>query len=160
MGRVGAPHGVRGWVRVVPFTESPDALLAHARWLLGSEGTWTPRRVLEGRVQGTLLVIHVEGVDDRDAARELTGQHVALPRDALPPAGDGEYYWCDLEGLSVSTVEGVELGTVTRLMETGANDVMVVSGERERLLPFLQGSVVKDVDLAAGRITVDWDPEF
>ena len=83
-----------------------------------------------------------------------------MRRDALPKPAPGELYWSDLEGLRVRTVEGRELGTVSHLFETGANDVIVVKGDRERLIPFLRDSVVREVDLAAGTMIVDWDPDF
>ena len=83
-----------------------------------------------------------------------------MPRDRLPPPAPGEYYWADLEGLAVETTEGVPLGKVSHLFETGANDVMVVEGERKRLLPFVTGQYIVSVDFEAGRIVVDWDPDF
>ena len=99
-------------------------------------------------------------IEDRDAAEALRGTEILVPRQALPPAAPGEYYWIDLEGLRVVTVEGVPLGEVSHLLSTGANDVMVVRGERERLLPFVQPDYVKAVDFETGTVTVDWDPEF
>jgi len=83
-----------------------------------------------------------------------------VPRSALPAAGEDEYYWSDLEGLRVETLEGVDLGTVDHLIETGANDVLIVRGDRERLIPFLRPSVVREIDLVAARIRVAWDPDF
>jgi 16S rRNA processing protein RimM len=100
-------------------------------------------------------------VDDRDAAEALVGQDIYVSRDLLPPPGKDEYYWVDLEGLEVVTTEGVALGRVSHLFATGANDVVVVKdGTRERLVPFIQGSFVRSVDLSGGRMVVDWDPEF
>jgi 16S rRNA processing protein RimM len=108
---------------------------------------------------GDGLAAKLAGLEDRDAALRLKGLQIAVPRAALPPTQSNEYYWTDLLGMQVVTVQGVSLGTVDQMMETGANDVMVVAGERERLIPFI-GDVVKTVDLAARLITVDWDPEF
>jgi 16S rRNA processing protein RimM len=104
--------------------------------------------------------VHIAGIDDRDIAASLLNTQIAVRREQLPPAAEGEYYWSDLVGLAVRTIAGVELGKVTHLMQTGANDVLVVKGDRERLIPFLQPDVVKRVDLDAGIIEVDWDPEF
>ncbi len=101
----------------------------------------------------------LDGVTDRDAAAALAGCDVGVARDALPALDDGEYYWSDLIGLEVRSVDGVALGTVARMMETGANDVLVVDGERERLVPYLPGRVVRSVDLEAGTIEVDWHVE-
>lgn len=106
------------------------------------------------------MVAKLPGCNDRDAAAKLVGATIQVPRSALPKPKRGEYYWTDLEGLAVVTVEGVDLGKVSHLFATGANDVLVVRGERERLIPFVTGQFVKDVDLKAGRITVDWDADF
>ena len=108
----------------------------------------------------TDCVVILEGIADRDAAEALPGVEVAVWRDGLPALAEGEFYWSDLVGLTVATTEGVDLGVVDRMMETGANDVLVVKGERERLIPFLMDDVVRQVDLEAGHMEVDWDPEF
>ncbi|MEO6800050.1 MAG: ribosome maturation factor RimM, partial [Rhodanobacter sp.] len=101
------------------------------------------------------------GVDDREQAAALIGTDIHVDREQLPPPAKDEYYWVDLEGLEVITTEDVHLGRVSHLFATGANDVVVVrDGSRERLIPFIQGSYVRSVDLSAGRMVVDWDPEF
>ena len=102
----------------------------------------------------------LEGIEDRDAAKAWVGSEVAVERDRLPDTDEGEYYWFDLIGAEVVDAGGRRLGRVQGLMETGANDVMVVRGERERLIPFIVEQVVKAVDLDARRITVDWDSEL
>ncbi len=160
MGRIGSAHGVRGWLRVQPFTETPDGLLAFPRWMLGRRGEWREFALVEGQVHGSSLLARLAGIADRDAADALRGSEVAVWRDELPTLAQDEYYWSDLEGLEVVTGEGVALGTVERLFATGANDVMVVRGERERLIPFVPGEVVRRVDLQARCMEVDWDPEF
>lgn len=156
LGRIGAPHGVLGWVRVSSDTEPPENILRYRPWLV--DGVETD--VVEGRRQGKAIVARLAGCSDRDAAAELTGRRIAVYRDQLPPPKADEFYWIDLEGLDVQTLAGVDLGRVSHLFPTGANDVLVVEGERERLLPFIWGQVIKDVDFARGRILVDWDPEF
>ena len=123
----------------------------------GVERTLEP---LEGRAQGKGLVVRLPGIDEREQAQALIGAEIFIPRSALPPPAADEFYWADLEGLEVATVDGVLLGRVSHLFATGANDVIVVRGERERLLPFLRPDVVKAIDFDARRITVDWDPEF
>ena len=97
---------------------------------------------------------------DRDVVEAMRGTEIFVPRSALPPPNADEYYWVDLEGLVVSTVEGAELGTVSHLFSTGANDVLVVRGDRERLVPFVQPDFIRSVDFEANRIVVDWDPDF
>ncbi|MCC7082047.1 MAG: ribosome maturation factor RimM [Burkholderiales bacterium] len=159
MGRIVAPFGVRGWVRIRPQTESTDGLLGHRTWWLAARDDWQPHRLLEGRVQGTGLVARLEGIEERDRAGQLRGWRIALPRSALPPAAEGEYYWSDLIGLSVVNREGVPLGRVDEIFATGANDVLVVRGERERLIPFVAAVVVK-VDIEASLLTLDWGADY
>ncbi len=111
-------------------------------------------------VQGKGLVAKLKGCDDRESARDLIGALIQVRRGDLAELEPGEFYWADLLGLKVETLSGTELGAVDNLLETGANDVLVVRGDRERLIPFLQGQVVHDVDLDKQRIRVDWDPDF
>jgi 16S rRNA processing protein RimM len=156
LGRVAGVYGVRGWVRVFSDTDPRDNILRYAPWLLNG----TLHRVLEGRKHGKGLVVRLEGCDDRDQAAALVGQAISIYRDQLPAPRPDEFYWADLEGLSVETLNGEPLGRVSHLFSTGANDVLVIKGERERLLPFAWDDVVKDVDFDAGMIRVDWDPDF
>lgn len=161
LGRVSGLYGVRGWLRVHAETEPRENILRYSPWYLGQGGRWEPCRVEDGRVHGKGVVVKLAGCDDRDLAATFLDREIAVKRrqlaDDLAP---GEYYWTDLEGLAVETVDGVSLGRVDHLLETGANDVLVVEGERERLIPYLPGRVVVEVDLAARRIRVDWDPDF
>lgn len=163
VGKIGAPHGVRGWVKVHSYTEPVDNLFDYDPWYLGSANRsteWREAPVLEAREHGKGIIAHFKGYDDRDAAAELRGQEIAIRRDQLPPAAEGEYYWVDLVGLKVETLDGVDLGTVDHLMATGANDVLVVKGERQRLIPFVLEHIVKEVDIKGGVMRVDWDPDF
>lgn len=160
MGHVVGAFGVRGWLKVLSGAEPAEALLDYSPWLLLRDGEWKSYKVLDGGVHGKGLVAHLEGVDDRDQAELLRGAEIAVERARLEPLDEGEYYWADLIGLRVVTTQGVELGRIERLMETGANDVLVVRGERERLIPYLRPDVVTAVDLATGTLQVDWDPEF
>lgn len=159
-GRIAGMYGVRGWVRVMSFTDPPDNLLGFPRWRLDGPQGSREVTVLEGRRHGKGLVARLGGVADRDAAAALIGAEVAVERASFDPPEAGHYYWADLEGLVVATVDGTELGRVDHLVETGANDVMVVAGERRRLVPFVAGDVVVEVDLAGGRIVVDWPADF
>jgi 16S rRNA processing protein RimM len=164
MGRISAPFGIKGWVRVTPFTASADGLTNYPVWWLGGAGRWREYDITQSQVQGTDVIAKLAGCDDRDAAAAMKGQPVAVPRDAFPPEAEGEYYWADLIGLGVRNSEGLDFGVVTEMLETGANDVMVVRieggcGETERLIPFIAG-VVKRVDIATGVIEVDWGADF
>ncbi len=160
LGRISGVYGVQGWVRIHSDTRPREGILNYSPWYLGGTGDWRAVVVRGGRLQGKGLVARIEGVVDRDQARALMGLDIAVRRDQLPPVAADEVYWSDLEGLEVVTLEGVPLGRVRHLFETGANDVLVVCGERERLIPLLWGRVVADLDLEAGRIRVDWDPDF
>lgn len=159
MGRVSAPFGVRGWLKVHAFTETLDGLLDYPVWWLGRNGAWQEHRVLECSVHGKLLIAQLEGVADRRAAEALKGIEIAVSRDELPALEENEFYWSGLIGLNVVNTAGVELGKVDSLLQTGANDVLVVKGERERLIPFVK-QVVLDVDKAAGVIRVDWGADY
>ena len=159
LGRIAGPWGTRGWVRVRSNTEPPANILRYAPWQVGRDGRWSPIGVAEGRVQGHGVIARLDGCRDRDAACGYRGCEIAVERSRLPDLEDDEYYWTDLVGLRVATAGGVHLGEVERMMETGANDVMVVRGEVERLIPFVAGTVVQSVDVERGAVVVDWHPD-
>ena len=160
LGKISGLYGVRGWIKVHSYTDPRENIVSYSPWLLERDGKWQAFELLEGRRHGKSVVAQLEGLTDRDAAAELVGATIAIRRDQLGPPQAGEYYWADLQGLRVITSGGVELGAVDYLIETGANDVLVVKGDRERLIPFVREQVVKDIDLDSGVIRVDWDPEF
>ena len=158
LGYVAAVYGIEGWVKVRSWTRPIEAILQYQPWLLGEDKK--PVKIVDGRKQGKGLVALLPGFEDREKAATLVGQQIFVGHDQLPATAEGEYYWSELEGLEVRTTRGEVLGRVERLMETGANDVLVIRGEREHLVPFVHGQYVKGVDLEAGSIEVDWDPEF
>lgn len=163
MGRISGLYGVRGWVKVYSYSEPRDNILQYTTWLIRPQGgkqAWREIGNLNGRVHGKGIVVQLEGVNDRDMAASLIGYEIAIRREQFPALEEGEFYWADLEGLRVLNQDDVDLGTVKGLFSTGANDVMVVKGERERLIPFIREQVIRSIDLAAGEIRVDWDPEF
>jgi 16S rRNA processing protein RimM len=159
MGRVGAPYGVKGWLRVVAFTAEPDGLAGYGVWWIRGRNEWREVAVAEVGMHGPTLVAKLAGCADRESAAELKGSEIAVPRDALPETAPGEYYWSDLVGADVVNGAGETLGQVAEVFSNGAHEILrvVESGaeRRERLLPFLD-SVVTKVDLAARRIEVDW----
>ena len=159
MGRISAPYAIRGWVKIQPHTEYVDSLLDYEIWRVGRNGNWRTFRLVEGKPHGPYLLAHLQGVDDRDAAEGLMGLDVAVLREEMPEAEAGEYYWDDLVGLDVVNTAGEALGQVTGLLETGAHDVLEVNGERERLIPYVD-AFVREVDLEAGRIVVDWGLDY
>ncbi|HEX6832397.1 MAG TPA: ribosome maturation factor RimM [Rudaea sp.] len=159
VGRVVGVFGVEGWVKLESYTEPRARVFKYRPWFVRHAQGEVEIAGVQGREQGKGLVARLPGCDDRDAAAALVGAEIRIFRSSLPKAKRGEYYWADLEGLEVSTNDGVSLGRVSHLFSTGANDVLVVRGERERMIPFVKGVVV-EVDTKAERITVDWDPEF
>ncbi|GAA0238985.1 ribosome maturation factor RimM [Rhodanobacter caeni] len=162
IGRIVGLYGVQGWLKIESWAEPRMRIFDYQPWLLSAApGVETQVSGVKGREQGKGMVAQLPGVNDREQAAALIGSDIHVSRDQLPPPAEGEYYWVDLEGLEVVTTEDVSLGRVSHLFATGANDVVVVrDGARERLIPFVQGSYVRSVDLSAGRMVVDWDPEF
>lgn len=161
LGKIVGLFGVDGWVKVESYTEPRTQIFKYRPWFLKHAGSEIEIDGAQGRAQGKGLVATLPEVGNRDAAAELIGAEIWVRRSALPRAKRGEYYWVDLEGVDVVTTEGVALGKVSHLFATGANDVMVVrDGARERMIPFVLKKFVHEVDLNAGRITVDWDPDF
>ncbi|MBK1694759.1 ribosome maturation factor RimM [Chromatium weissei] len=158
IGRIAGVYGLKGWVKVISETAPPEGILSYSPWLIGTDVQ--VRKVAESKLHGKGLIVRLEGSHDRDTAARLVGNDIAVTRAQLPPPHADEFYWFDLEGLSVITSEGVMLGHVDHLFSTGVNDVLVIKGEREHLLPFAWGDVIKDVDFESKRIEVDWDPDF
>jgi 16S rRNA processing protein RimM len=158
MGRIFGSWGVRGGIRVDPYSEDPETLATYKTWLIGREGDWKEYKVLEARLHTTQVVAQLEGVDDRDAALKLKGSEVAVPRDSLPKPDDGSFYWSDLIGLAVVNTGGEALGEVKEMFSNGAQDVIdVIAGEVKRLIPW---TAVKSVDLDARRIEVEWEKDW
>lgn len=160
LGEICGVHGVKGWVKVRSFTEPRSNLTSYRDWLLDTGGRRRFVHVEAASVAGRNVIAKLEGIDDRDLAQELIGSVVFVRRSEMPRCAPGEYYWADLEGLEVRSLSGEVLGTVARLIETGANDVIVLSGPEGRLIPCIADRVVRQVDLDAGVMVVDWDASF
>ncbi|WP_031435703.1 ribosome maturation factor RimM [Methylomarinum vadi] len=161
VGEINGVFGVKGWVKVFSFTEPRENILNYSPWYLQRKGETKEMHLVGGQRQGKLVVAALEGVADRDAAAALIGWDILIDKEQLPVPEQGEYYWADLVGLRVETEQGEALGIVDHLMETGANDVLVVKdGKKERLIPFLQQQTVLNVDIENGLMIVDWDPDF
>ncbi len=159
LGRIVGLWGVRGWVKVESYTRDRAEICQYSPWLVGEGEAFESVDVAACRRHGPTVVACLTGYDDRTKAAALVGKTVAVPASALPSLGEGEYYWAQLEGLKVRNTEGLLLGVVSHLFETGANDVLVVQGERERLIPYI-AEVVRKIDLANEVIEVDWDADF
>lgn len=166
LGRISSVYGVKGWVKIHSHTDPMENILTYKPWLLKIDGQWKPVEVEAGKQHGKGLIAKLAGVDDREVARLYNGVEIAVEQSRLPQLAAGEYYWSQLENLMVYTETGILLGKVSHLIETGANDVLVVKGtaesidRQERLLPYLPDQVVKEINLETGTMRVDWDPEF
>lgn len=172
LGRLGAPYGLKGWIRLISFTEHRETLLAHKTFYAmppKGERSNIPERELymdAAREHGKGLIGHLRGFDTPEAVRELTGLELYVDADVLPELQDGEYYWHQLAGLQVLNTRGQVLGQVQSLLETGANDVLVVEptadsiDDTERLIPWVPDAVVQKVDLDVGTVLVEWEADY
>ncbi|WP_148861919.1 ribosome maturation factor RimM [Marinobacter fonticola] len=166
VGRITSVFGVKGWVKVYSYTAPMEGILDYPHWQVSLGGKPISLEVTEGKRHGPGLVVRLKGVDDREVARSYCGLDITVPLKSLPELPEGEFYWHQLEGLTVKTPEGAVLGKVKHLMETGANDVVVIRptqnsiDNRERLIPYLPDQVIQSIDLVAGMMVADWDPEF
>jgi len=157
MGRVSGSWGVVGWVRVNSYCEDPGTLTGSRIWRIGTRDAFVEYDVIEAKVHVAQIVARLAGIESREAALELKGREVMLRRADLPEPEEGSYYWSDLVGSAVVNLEGRLLGSVRRLFDNGAHDVMEISGERERLVPW---TAVREVDIRMGRIAVDWGVDW
>jgi 16S rRNA processing protein RimM len=161
LGRVSGVYGVKGWLKIYSETDPVQNIVRYKPWFIEKDKQWSVYVPLQGRKHGKGVVAQLEGCDDRDVAATFKGCKIAIRREQLPRiAGLDEYYWTDLEGLKVKNLDGIELGIVSHLFETGSNDVVVVKGDRERLVPYIKDQVILKIDLDDGIMVVDWDPEF
>lgn len=160
IGKIGGLFGIKGWVKLLSFTEPRDKIVDYRTWQLKLSDGWREWKVAEGHAHGKGVIARLEGITDPDQAAQVLGAEIAVLRKQLSKTRPGQYYWMDLVGLDVQLEGGRSLGAVEGLMATGSNDVLVVKGERERLIPFIHGQVIKHVDLDKRVIQVDWDPDF
>lgn len=160
LGKISGVFGVQGWVKIFSWTDPREGIIDYSPWMLHHRGEWREIELEAGQRQGKMVIAKLAGVDDRDQAMLLNGAVIAVPAERLKKLKKDQFYWRELEGLQVINAAGVNLGVVDHLMETGANDVLVVKGDRERLIPYTPGHAVQKVDLSAGVISVDWDPDF
>lgn len=159
VGHVLGARGLKGWVRVFSHTSPRDNILSYSPWWI-DRGQGPETLDVDGRREGKHVLARLAGIEDRTQAETLTGCQLYIRQGQLPGLADGEYYWSDLIGLAVETLQAEPLGRVAAMMETGADDVMVLEGERERLIPFVMDEIVREVDLGNRRLVVDWSPEY
>ena len=160
MGYIKGVFGVKGWVKISANTEYSDSLLDYPEWQLSKDGKTMTVTIESGKVAGDELQVKFEGIDNRDEAFALRGYTIEIPRASFAPTEDGEYYWADLVGMRVVNQDDVVLGTVKNLLETGANDVLVINGEHgQKLIPFVS-HYIESVDTEGQTIRVDWGLDY
>lgn len=163
VGKISGAFGVKGWVKVFSYTEPRTNILQYSPIYLARHNEWIEVKVSGGHMQGKGVVMGLQNVTDRDQVQPLIGSELAIKKEQLEPAQEDEFYWSDLIGLDVVNLKGEALGQVDHLMETGANDVLVVkpgNGQDERLIPFVVEEVIKAVDLDKQLIQVDWELDY
>ena len=159
IGKIISAYGIKGWVKIRPFTETAKNFIQYkTQFLSRNQKDWNRVEIKEIKIQGQDVIADI-GFTDRDQSISHKGYFLAIARDQLPQLPEDEFYWDDLIGLKVIDVDHEDLGKVVGLIETGANDVLVVSGDRERLIPYIP-QVIKKVDTHNQLIEVDWDKEF
>lgn len=167
LGKVGAVYGIKGWLKIHSFTGETDAILDYFPWSLKLGNKTQTVEITDWRKHNKGLIVKVAGIDDRDYAQALVGSEIQTSEAALPELSQDDFYWRDLIGMSVVTNKGYDLGVVSDMMETGANDVLVVKAnlndgfsKKERLIPYLFEQVIESVNIENKQICVDWDPGF
>jgi len=167
LGKVGAVYGIKGWLKIHSFTDETDAILDYFPWSLKLGNKTQTVDITDWRKHNKGLIVKVGNIDDRDEAQALVGSEILISDTSLPELPQGDFYWRDLIGMTVVTTKGYDLGVVSDMMETGANDVLVVKAnlndgfsKKERLIPYLLEQVVESVSIENKQICVDWDPGF
>ena len=167
VGKLGSTYGIRGWLRIYSSTEYAESIFDYQPWFLKIKGQWQPTELESWKHHNHELIAKLKNVNDRETAQSLANVEIGVDLSVFPQLEEGDYYWHDLIGCNVVNLEGYVMGTVTEMMETGSNDVLVVRanskdafGKQERLIPFLYEQVVKRVDLTTKTIEVDWDAGF
>lgn len=158
VGRIGATYGIKGWLKIFSFTEIHTDILEMSPWYVGDARNRQAAKVEDGREHGKGIVVKIAGYNNPEEARTLTGKEIFIKRSQLPTLKKNEYYWSDLQGLTVINQRGENLGIISYLIETGSNDVFVVKGEKgETAIPYLPGRVVTSIDLNKREVHVDWE---
>lgn len=167
LGKVGAPYGIKGWLKLTPYTDNPEGIFDYETLFVQLNGQWQEHTVAQWRRHNNGLVFKFDAIDDRNQAQVYTNAEIAVSEEDLPELEEDEFYWRDLIGLEVKSESGYQMGQVADLLETGSNDVLVVRakpndafGKTERLIPFITDQVIKEIDQSNKLIVVDWDPGF
>lgn len=160
LGKFGSPYGIKGWLKVISYTDPIENLLSYLPWTVIKAGEHLVIEKVKGKVHGKNLIVQFDSCLDRDIAQTYTNLEIYVKREQLPATSEDEYYWVDLIGLTVVNIAQENLGKITGLFSTGANDVIVANDDKaERYIPYIK-DVIQEVDLKNKRIIVDWDPSF
>lgn len=159
IGKFGSVYGVKGWLKVISFTDPKENILEFTPWFINKANQWQSIAITDSRIHGKNIIVKIANVDERELAKTYTNLEIATADAQLPKLPQGEYYWSDLEGLTVINKDDKNLGQVDHILATGANDVLVIKNHRERLIPYID-NVILNIDLTKKIITVDWDTEF
>lgn len=160
VGKIASPYGVKGWLKIISFTDPPENILNYQPWFLWKNQKSQEMVVINSQKQVDRFTVHFQGINDPETARLYSNAEIYVDREQLPSLPPDEYYWTDLEGLEVINNQNESLGKVDHVLATGSNDVLVIQGEKRHLIPFLPKDVILKVDLEAKVILVDWDAEF
>ena len=159
VGKINGFFGVQGWVKIFSYTKPRKNILEYYPWYFVDNGTYKVIGITTGREQSKTIVAHAKGIDNRDQASQLIGKDLYIDKDQLPELSDDEHYWHELNGFRVINKNGVDLGVVNYLVDTGSNNVLVTKGEKEHWIPYIEPYLVS-VDKQNRVITVDWDENF
>lgn len=157
VGQIGSTYGVKGWLKILSYTEMVSNILEYNPWYLEDATGWKTIKIEDGQSHGKGIIAKLSGYNNPEEARLLSGKKIAILRSQLPELAKDEYYWSDLKGLTVIDQHGATLGKVIYLIATGSNDVLVVKGTKEHAIPYLPGKVVTNIDLAKGEMHVNWE---
>ena len=157
VGAVGSTYGIKGWLKIISYTATIPKILEYNPWYIEDRDGWKLYKVEEGKIHGKGIIAKLNGYNNPETAKLLSGKKISILRSQLPLLKKDEYYWSQLKGLTVIDQHGENLGKVIYLLETGSNDVLVVKGTKEHAIPYLPGEVVTEVNLEKGEVHVNWE---
>jgi len=167
VGKIGSTYGIKGWMKITSYTNSVEGIFDYSPWLIQEQGKWREVKVSQWRFHGQAVIAALEGVETREQAQMLTNCEIAVLPEQIPELPEDEFYWRDLLDCEVINTKGYHMGKVDQIVETGSNDVLLVKanakdsfGKVERMIPFVPGQFVLEVNVPEKQIVVDWDPDF
>ena len=161
IGKLVGVYGTKGWFKIMSYTRPIENIFTYSPWLIKQNGDWQGMQLAEGKPHAKGLIASIKKITDRNEAMALVGSEIAIKRNQLAETKEGEYYWHDLMNLQVINGQNEILGVVTELLETGANDVLVVEADKQRhLIPYVKDVYIKDIDLEQGIMQVDWQSDY